>query len=517
MQALMDARKQKPLAGRPAVDLDVLVQNLPGNVVRRVRHTDGRYSYSFLSQGLKDTFGIDPNAITEQEDVDFSWIPEGDRAAFRQALESSAESLTTLDLENRVISADGEVRWVRSIGKPRRLTDGTVIWDGLALDVTDKHVAEEALRAALLLAEEADAAKSKFLAAASHDLRQPLQAMRFYLSLLSKAPERLPEQVGRLEACLDSMETLLSALLDISKLDAGVVTVRPEPMDLRALIESLVAETTPDAGVSIEIKGPSHPCKGDPTLLASVLRNLMDNAVKYGQGRPVTVGIRALSAGVCVLVADRGMGIAKDQQQAIFEPFVQLGNAARDRSLGLGLGLAIAQRVTRLLQGELRLRSKPEQGTVFALWLPWPLQQDIDLTPRSGDTGSGESLAGHRIWVLEDDKEVAASLTALLELWGLQVILATTAKELDHFARETAPADAIIADFRLASRRNGAEAIADARRQSGRRLPAVLLTGESDPKHLDQASLGGYRLLHKPVKPARLRALLAHLLKGKVA
>ncbi len=513
----MSARSQKPPAGRPAVDLDVLVQNLPGNVVRRVRHADGRYSYSYLSQGLKDIFGIDPNAITEQRDVDFSWIPESDRTAFLQALEDSAERLTTLDLENRVISADGEMRWVRSIGKPRRLADGTVIWDGLALDVTDKHAAEEALRAALLRAEEADAAKSKFLAAASHDLRQPLQAMRFYLSLLSRDAERLPEQLGRLEACLDSMETLLSALLDISKLDAGVVIVRPAPLELRALIESLIEETAPNAGVAIEVEGPLYPCFGDPTLLASVLRNLLDNAVKYGAGKPVTLRIRAGRTGVRILVVDRGLGIAAEQRQAIFEPFVQLGNAARDRSLGLGLGLAIADRITRLLGGRLRLRSSPGQGSVFALSLPWPRQEGIDLRPKLANNTEGGSLAGQRVWVLEDDTEVAASLMALLELWGLNARLATTVGELDRLARDSEAADAIIADYRLASRRTGAEAIADARRLAARDVPAVLLTGESDPGHLDQAALGGYRLLHKPVKAARLKALLAHLFKGKAA
>ncbi len=512
MQELMTGKAEKRIAQRPGVDLDVLVQNLPGNVVRRVRHPDGRYSYSFLSQGLKEIFGIDPDAITVREAVDFSWIPEEDRAAFVEALEASARDLSTLDLENRVASEDGQVRWVRSIGKPRRLADGTVIWDGLALDVTEKHAAEEALRAALLRAEEADAAKSKFLAAASHDLRQPLQAMRFYLSAVADAPERLPQHLGRLEACLDSMETLLSALLDISKLDAGVVTVRPQALELRSLLETLARETAPDAGVAITVQGPRYPCVGDPTLLASVLRNLMDNAVKYGDGKSVTVRIKPIASGCCILVADRGIGIAADQQDAIFEPFVQLGNVARDRSLGLGLGLAIAQRVTRLLDGRLSLRSRLRQGTVFLLTLPWPRQEAENAVEPRQFTPAQRPLAGCRIWVLEDDKEVANSLVALLQLWGLKVDLAQGMQELDALVQASAPPDVLIADYRLASRRTGAEAIAELRRQLGLSLPAILLTGESDPGHLDQARAGGYRLLHKPVKAARLRALLSHLL-----
>ncbi|GAB5467562.1 MAG: hypothetical protein Kilf2KO_05920 [Rhodospirillales bacterium] len=515
MQVLMTGSETGPVAGRPGLDLDVLVQNLPGNVVRRLRHPDGRYSYSFLSQGLKEIFGIEPDAITLQEDVDFSWIPEADRAAFLEALEVSARDLTTLDLENRVISADGAVRWVRSIGKPRRLADGTVVWDGLALDVTEKHEAEEALRAALIRAEEADAAKSKFLAAASHDLRQPLQAMRFHLQAMKEAPERAAPLTGRLEACLDSMETLLSALLDISKLDAGVVTVRLEPLELRSLALRVAEEIAPGSGSPLSVQGPATWVLGDPTLLASILRNLMDNAMKYGGGGPVTLRIKPLTEGYRILVADRGLGIAAARQREIFQPFVQLGNAARDRSLGLGLGLAIAERITRLLEGRLALRSALSRGSVFALTLPWPPREDLSKAQEAGQPAAGDSLAGRHVWVLEDDGEVLEALAALLDLWGVAVETAGSAAELDRLAQtaQAAP-DAIVADYRLASRRNGLEAIAAVRQRLGVATPGIVLTGESDPARVEEAALLNCRLLHKPVKPARLKALLRHLIEG---
>ncbi|MDJ0895521.1 MAG: ATP-binding protein [Alphaproteobacteria bacterium] len=514
--AAIGTRKAPDSVGDSAIGLEKFVENLPGNLVQRTLHPDGRFTYSFISQGLKDTFGIEPADIVSQREADFGWIVEQDREPFRAALYESAKTLNTLDIENRVIGADGRIKWVRSIGKPRRLPDGAVVWDGIALDVTDKKQAESEMRAALHLAEQADAAKTKFLAAASHDLRQPLQAMRFHLAAMRESGAA-SEPIDNLDRCVDSMESLLSSLLDISKLDAGVVHPQIEPVALHALIERVAAEAQPmaeDAGSAIRVEGPEVTVGTDAALLGTVIRNLVQNAVKYGGGGAIQVRLRPVTAGAVLLVADRGIGMSPDDQSRVFEPFVQLGNVARDRSLGLGLGLAIVERITRLLGARLALKSRPGQGTVFRLAIPHSaIASGAAATPEPapGPTAPG-SLEGRRIWVLEDDREVSTALGELIDQWGGTVETTTTTEELEALAEAAEPPDAIIADFRLASPRTGGQALSGLRTRFGREIPGIILTGDTDPARLRDAEASGFQVLHKPVKPARLKALLRYLI-----
>ncbi|MEO1293449.1 MAG: PAS domain-containing sensor histidine kinase, partial [Pseudomonadota bacterium] len=355
--------------------LDSLLRNLPGNIVRRVLHPDGRITYAFLSSGLRDTFDIEPGDITAQPDAGFEWIHPDDREGFRAALLHSAEALTPIDLENRVVGRDGAIRWVRSIATTRRLEDGRVIWDGIALDVTDKRRAEDEQKAALARAEAADDAKTKFLAAASHDLRQPLQAMRFLLSSLGAAGTDAARAavLGDLERCLDATDTLLAALLDISKLDAGLIVPSNEIIALRPTLEAIVNEVTPmaeAAGLRLELRCQDGAVRTDPALLTSICRNLLHNAIKFSpSGAWVTVRANAGSR-PRISIADEGPGIPAAERSRVFEPFVQLSNVARDRSQGLGLGLAIVARSAALLGAQIRLRSCEGRGSVFLLRLP---------------------------------------------------------------------------------------------------------------------------------------------------
>ncbi len=509
-------RKGPDSAESGAIGLEKFVENLPGNLVQRTLHPDGRFTYSFISQGLKDTFGIEPADIVSQRKADFAWIVEEDREPFRQALYESARTLATLDIENRVIGADGRIKWVRSIGKPRRLPDGAVVWDGIALDVTDKKQAESEMRAALHLAEQADAAKTKFLAAASHDLRQPLQAMRFHLAAMRESGAA-SEQIDNLDRCVDSMESLLSSLLDISKLDAGVVHPQIEAVAVRALAERVAAEASPmaeEAGSEIRIEGPEVAVGTDAALLGTVIRNLVQNAVKYGGGNAIRVRLKPLAEGAVLLVADRGPGMSRVDQDRIFEPFVQLGNVARDRSLGLGLGLAIVERIARLLGARLALKSRPGHGTVFRLAIPQrAITSGAAVTPEPATaTVVPGSLKGRRIWVLEDDREVLTALGALIDQWGGAVERTATTEQLEALAERAEPPDAIIADFRLASARTGGQALSGLRARFGRDIPGIILTGDTDPARLRDAEASGFQVLHKPVKPARLKALLRYLI-----
>lgn len=501
-----------------APDLRTLIENLPGNIVRRVLHPDGRFTYAYLSRGLRETFRIDPEAITAQGDADFGWIAPEDRQAFRDALHASARRLTTLDVENRVIGADGAVRWVRSIARPRRQPDGTVVWDGVALDATEKRRAEAEMLAAVARAERADAAKSRFLAAASHDLRQPLQAMRFHLAALETqvATAAARRTLDDLSQCVDVMHGLLGSLLDVSRLDAGVVRPQPQPVALADLAGAVAREIAPEAAacdVALAVD-----CRGavavdiDATLFGSVLRNLAQNAVKHGRrGGRARLRLRPYRGRLVATVADDGFGIDHADHARVFEPFAQFGEAARDRSRGLGLGLAIVERTVRLLDGMIRLRSAQGRGAVFRVSVPAPVTSHPTVMSDNA-APSGVSLAGRRILVLEDDTEVADALVGLLHRWGCE---AQAVSEPDAFrdAALASPPDAAIADIRLGGLETGLDALL-AVRSLQPTLAALLLTGETDPARLRSLVTAGVPVLHKPVQAARLRAALAGVLAG---
>lgn len=498
-----------------------ILDRLPGNVVRRVLHADGRITYPFVSEGLYETFGIKPESVTGQGNAKFDWIHPDDRDAWVAALHHSAKTLTPLDYENRVMSPGGEVRWVRSLGKPQRLPSGDVVWDGIALDVTDRRAAEDAMRAAKDEAEQANQAKSKFLAAASHDLRQPLQSLRFLLAATTAQArdDGVLANLDRMTHCLDSLDGILEALLDISKLDAGVVTPAVSPLPVATLFQRLERELAPLAEakqLDLRVVPSSAVAASDPALLETILRNLLSNAIKYTETGRVLVGCRRHGEGLRIVVADTGIGIAPAQQQAIFEPFHQVDNTARDRSKGLGLGLAIVARVAQLLGHEIGLSSAPGGGAQF--WIDVP-RADTSNEIRSEQqtapvmTNGVDAIAGAHVLLVEDEAMVAESVQQLLQTWGCQVSTAgDTAAALAATDGAAAAPDLIIADYRLPCAARGSDAIGAVRAQTGRDIPGVILTGDTAPERLREAQRSGYNLLHKPVRPARLRALMNLLL-----
>jgi signal transduction histidine kinase len=504
-----------------ALDLRTLVENLPGNIVRRVLHADGRFTYAYLSQGLSETFRMDPAEITASTDVDFHWLHAEDRAAFREALLVSARDMTNLDIENRVIGRDGVSRWVRSIARPRPGPDGSVIWDGVALDATEKRRAEDEMRSAVARAEAADAAKSRFLAAASHDLRQPLQAMRFHLGAIEHlvTDPRAMRSLCHLRDCLGSMEGLLTSLLDVSRLDAGVVTPQPEAVALAALAERLGAEFSGlarDRGIVLVLDAGPQTVTVDPALTSTVLRNLVQNALRFtpDDGK-VVLRLRHRPDGnggrLVALVVDDGPGIAAADRERIFEPFARIGTPAQDGATGLGLGLAIVARLTALLEGEVRLRSRPGKGSAFRVTLPAPEAERVTQPP-APPAGTG-GLDGLRVLLVEDDSRVAQALATLLDLWGCEVTPCTRAREAEAALAVTKP-DVVITDFRLAGGRTGLDLLIALRERSGGTLGGIVLTGEGDRESLRAIGGEGFLTLHKPVAPARLRAAIQAALRG---
>jgi len=366
----------------------------------------------------------------------------------------------------------------------------------------------------------ANRAKSRFLAAASHDLRQPMHALGLFVTQLNhriKDPENR-HLTGRIEAAVTALQGLLDALLDVSRLDAGVVNANLSDFPLSGLlgrIESTFAPEATDRHLHFRVKHCRLAAHSDPVLLERILINLVANALRYTERGGILVGCRRRGDRVRIEVWDSGVGIAPEHQQSIFQEFYQVGNPERDRKKGLGLGLSIATRLARLLGGRIDVRSVPGRGSVFAVEVPQAKETHIRL-PTVLATGIEELLDGARVLVVDDDALVCEAIAGLLDQWGCQVMTAGHGDQaLETAAGPAGPPDAVLCDYRLPAGETGDTVIRHLRERYGPDLPAALITGDTSPERLREARSGGIPLLHKPVQPARLRALLEHLLAAR--
>ncbi len=445
-------------------------------------------------------------------------IAAEDRAAMAAQFATAAAGGSANDIEFRILRRDGLPCWGAISWQPLYDEAGRPLGFRTSVrDITRRKEAEEAQEAARLAAEQASLAKSKFLAAASHDLRQPIQAAGLFVAALRRrAPDgevrNLVEQIG---LCLASTQELLDALLDISRLDAQVLKVEPGALALGDLFERLDAEFTSRAaekGLELRCVGSSHFVASDPVLLYRILQNFTANAVRYTPSGRVLIGARRRGQLVRIEVADSGIGIAPDQVPLIFQEFTQLGNPERDRSKGLGLGLAIVDRLSRLLGVTVGVRSQPGQGATF--WVEVPLAEALP-PPKPEQPREGPRLAGRRIALLDDEAVVLAALKAFLEGEGATVLAAETPEALlVALAGAAPPPEVLVVDYRLRGGVTGAVAAGQIQAALGRRLPALLLTGDTEPRRLVEAQASGFGLLHKPVDPAALLRALAAVLES---
>ncbi|ACJ00702.1 Complexhybrid Signal Transduction Protein [Rhodospirillum centenum SW] len=440
-------------------------------------------------------------------------VHPGDRDRVLDRWRASVADGSPFEVEYRLRTADGGSRWHLCRALPLRgARGGIAAWFGTSVDIEDRRVAEEELREARRVAEQADRAKSQFLAAASHDLRQPFQAMRLLLHLLTDRLDR-PEQrelAHKLSVALGSGEELLRALLDISILDAGTVSPAIAPVELTPLLVRLVSEAKPQAtakGLRLRLRIRSAAALTDAVLLERMLRNVLSNAVKYTAAGGILVACRPRGDRVRVEVWDTGRGIPEDRLDTVFEEFVQLGNPERDRSKGLGLGLSIVRRAARMLGHPIRLISRPGRGTVFMIELPAARSAVRTLPPTPTKAAA---LAG-TVLVVEDDALQRLAMQQLLVSWGLTVRVAGAVAAVPKAVAGIVP-DLIITDLRLPGEANGFDAIAAVRAAAGRPVPALVLTGETGAAELRQAAERGHRLLHKPYSPRELRRVLEDLL-----
>ncbi|MDP2707172.1 MAG: NahK/ErcS family hybrid sensor histidine kinase/response regulator, partial [Burkholderiales bacterium] len=365
----------------------------------------------------------------------------------------------------------------------------------------------------------ANQAKSRFLAAASHDLRQPMHALGLFIARLRdmiQFPEarRLVEQA---EASVSALRQLLDALLDISRLDAGILTPNIEDFPVDAVLARMESGFGPVAREKA-LKFRVVPCRAgvrsDPVLLERVLLNLVANAVHYTERGGVVVGCRRRGDKLRIEVWDSGIGIPQDKQREIFQEFSQLGNPERDRSKGLGLGLAIVERLARLLNHSIAVISTPGKGSVFAIELPramTPVRAVAAEPPRI----MGVELNNMAVLVVDDEALVREGMRELLASWGCHVVIAASGEEaLARLSADDRLPDLIVSDYRLPEGETGIEVIERVQSALPVRIPAVLISGDTAPERLREAKASGYHLLHKPVQPAKLRALLIHLLAG---
>lgn len=397
---------------------------------------------------------------------------------------------------------------------------------------TELRDAMEKMRQARDAAEAADHAKTRFLAAASHDLRQPAHALALYMAALRS--ERLdPTQadlVQRMSGSLSALETMFNMLLDMSRIDAGALTPAAKTFAIEPMLRQLAEEFAPQAeaqGLRLALRLPSSTAAfahSDPVLVERIVRNLLANAVKYTSRGGILVACRlrrACSPGNVhahtsrhwrIEVWDTGVGIADHDKRRVFEEFFQVDNPDRDRAKGLGLGLSIVHRLVKLLGLNLLLYSRPGRGSCFALCLPQATvcaAVPAALPPAIATA----AVAGMTVGMIEDDMEVRDAMRTLLQRWGCTVVEGADADELELHVNETdclSLPDALLVDHRLRAGKTGpAEANVLFERWEAR-APMLIVTGESD---LEEIKAAGYACLAKPVSPALLRNWLASIRK----
>jgi signal transduction histidine kinase/CheY-like chemotaxis protein len=399
----------------------------------------------------------------------------------------------------------------RRIGEVIRLQHRNA---ALIEDLKAQKAQAEALR---LQAEQASLAKSQFLAAASHDLRQPLHALGLFSAALHEltTEPRQRRVVDRIFASIDALESLFSELLDLSRLDGGQVRPQIQHASLEAIFARLRAHYATLAesnGLALTLDGGGTTVYTDPVLLERILGNLLGNAIRYTEAGFVRVLASRDADGnaVVVRVRDSGIGIPERDQAHVFDEFFQAGNAQRDRRKGLGLGLAIVKRLASLLQVAVSLESTEGKGSCFTLRVPAGNVAQIARPPAVGGFGR-DPLKGRTVLVIDDESEVLDGMRELLHAWDCRVLPAADALEAAAVAREHTP-DLIVADLRLREGASGIQAIASVQQTLQRSVPAVIITGDTAEAALEQTRLWSYPLLHKPVSPLRLRAALSQLL-----
>lgn len=368
-------------------------------------------------------------------------------------------------------------------------------------------------------AERANKAKSKFLAAASHDLRQPLYALGLFTSVLDETIKypKVKRVVEQIHASVGALTSLFDKLLDISQLDAGVILVEKRNFLLSDVFDKLSKEFTKEAQEkNIRLTWPSQypSVNSEPDLLERILRNYLSNAIKYTQKGRIDVVCETFDEEVCVRVSDTGIGISDAALQEIYEEFYQVSNPERDRQKGLGLGLSIVKRTADLLEHNISVTSTMEKGSIFSISLPQAKLVNIDNcdapdTTEVTELESSIQAENKLVLIIDDEESIREGLTSMLTLWEYQVITATDLDDaIQQLQTRNQQPDVIISDYRLRENRTGVEAIKAIHQQYNSEIPALLITGDVVPDRLIDIKNSNFQVLFKPVSTMKLRSFL---------
>ncbi|MCV2403347.1 PAS-domain containing protein [Marinomonas sp. C2222] len=401
-----------------------------------------------------------------------------------------------IDLENRVVARTQEIQSVNY---------------ELIQEIERRNSAEQALISAKAEAEQANASKTEFLALASHDILQPLNAAKLYMSVLqsSKLPKDSSEIVSKLFDSLESTETLIATLLEIARLDQGAIQPKLEDCNLQDILTPIVAEF----GVIAENKNlllssrlrPLH-VHTDPIYLRRIIQNFVSNAVKYTEKGRVLLGVRSRKEQVYVQVWDTGVGIPAAQQEKIFEDFYRWENNPEP---GMGLGLGLVQRMQTQLGLVTEIHSTPGKGSCFSIGIP--LAHQTTAAPLPVNETIEEVLTPQTncyVWCIDDDKNNLQAMSTLLNHWQCEC---QTFDQFDDALQAEGVAELLLVDYHLDENKDGVSLIKALRLQAGKEIPAVLITAMRDPELVDMCKAENITYMAKPAKPAKLRALIQHI------
>lgn len=381
---------------------------------------------------------------------------------------------------------------------------------------------EEQLRLGRVRAESDVLAKSRFLAAASHDLRQPAHALGMFVARLSQLPNdpQTRELVAGVDASVRALQEMLDAFFDYSRLDSESMQVQPTAFPIADVFSQLrngFVGMAAEKGLRLRIRRSDAWVTSDPVLLHRVLLNLISNAIQYTNKGSVmlTSRINAARTHACIQVWDSGIGIAEIHHASIFEEFFQVKNEARDRTKGLGIGLSIVDRLCRVLGHGLSLRSRLGAGTRFTVMVPLALAQVRPLPGSLPEMTVANELETLEVLLIEDDELGSAALSGLLRSWGCRVSVAGDAQQACQLLNQSRVPEFIVSDYRLPGGENGLDAVRRLREAAGCDIAACIISGDMDAQLGQEALATGLPLLRKPVRPAKLRSILRHYVQSR--
>ena len=463
-------------------------------------------------------FGFAGCKAPEDNDILKRIYPD-DVKAFLDTQRQVIETGEVQAINCRIITKNGSVRYINTISRPY-FNDNNEITRifSTVLDITEQKRTEEALELAREQAEKANSVKSYFLAAASHDLRQPLQALNLFADALFN--EKLSERAKMLseKICVSSeaLGNLLNNILDISQIESGSLIPKSEVFSIGKLLESLVCEYQPAASqknLDLRLFLPKADVYGDAVLVERIVRNLLTNAIHYTNEGGILIGCRYRANNRLLLeVWDTGVGVQEEQRNMILEEFYQVDNKVRSRKDGVGLGLAISNGLAKLIGTHIQMRSRAGKGSVFSFELPIVKQQKYFHEEKNDCEFDKQKPSDSSIAVIDDDVEVLDGIVEILELEGYSVFSYASAKEaIKKLGEKTI--DMIIADYRLDDSFTGFELIEKIQNMYNKKIPSMVLTGDLDSELIINAEMQNILIAHKPLSASSFIALVKESIK----